>query len=85
MAALVKTVAVKNEEGTLGNDYKFGTTFEEVIDGRASKGGYSLAQFFDNYMDFMNNSFFVYRGENEVTNTKMGVWIDTGETQNIFN
>lgn len=77
---LVKTVAVKSEDGTLGSDFKIGAGFNEIVDDRAGKGNYSLAQFFDNYMDFMKNSFFVYYGTDEPANTHIPLWIDTSKS-----
>ena len=75
---LVKSVAIKREDGTLDPEIKqFGVTFKDVIDDRGSKGNYTLAQFFDNYDAFMKNSFFVYRGNTEPDNTKIALWIDT--------
>lgn len=77
---LVKTVAIKDENGLLGSDYKIGAGFNEIVDDRAGKTTYTLAQFFDSYMDFMKNSYFVYYGVNEPTNTHIPLWIDTAHT-----
>ena len=74
---LVKSVAVKKEDGNMDTERFFGVNFDHVIDERASKGNYTLAQFFDNYDAFMKNSFFVYRGNTKPTNTKIALWIDT--------
>lgn len=77
---LVKTVATKQEDGTLGNDYKFGVSFNEVVDDRPGKTSYSLAQFFDNYISYMKSTYFVYRGTDTPKNQKIGLWIDTGHS-----
>lgn len=75
---LVTKLTTKREDGTLDPTQKyFGVNFEHVIDERASKGNYTLAQFFDNYDAFMKNSFFVYRGSTKPDNTKIALWIDT--------
>lgn len=82
---LVREVTQKQNDGTFGEHYRIGATFNDIVDGeRSGASGYSLADFFDNYMSFMNNSFFVYRGTNEPTNTHIGIWIDTGHKQNDF-
>lgn len=77
---LVKSVAIKKEDGTPEADRYFGVSFENVIDERASKGNYSLAQFFDSYDAFMKENFFVYRGTDKPANTKVALWIQTGVT-----
>ena len=77
---LVKQVAVKQEDGSLGSYVKLGASFEEIVDSRRDKGNFSLAQFFDNYMDFMKNTTFVYSGPNKPENNHIGFWIDTSKT-----
>ena len=74
---LVRTVAVKREDGTMDQDRSFGISFNNVIDERSNKGNYSLAQFFDSYDNFLKTSFFVYRGNTKPANTKIALWIDT--------
>lgn len=52
--SFVKKVGKKAKDGSLTLPYsEFGVGFENVVDTRRDKGNYSLAQFFDNYMDFM--------------------------------
>lgn len=80
---LVRKVVTKQEDGTLSNDYVIGAIFDDIVDGeRAGATGYTLSQFIDNYMNFMSNVPFIYVGANEPTNTHIGLWIDTGHTQN---
>lgn len=74
---LVKTVAIKSDEGTLGSDYKLSSSFQDIIDNRQGKGNYTLAQFFDNYISFMRNGNFIYMGNTQPTNTHIAIWIDT--------
>lgn len=77
---LVRQVTVKGEDGQLGNPYSIGATFEEIVDTRAGKGNYSLAQFFDNYIDFMNSTNFVAYGDTKPANTHARLWIDTSSS-----
>lgn len=52
--SFVKKVGQKARDGSLTMPYsEFGVGFENVVDTRKDKGNYSLAQFFDNYMDYM--------------------------------
>ena len=61
--SFVKKVGQKAKDGSLTLPYsEFGVGFENVVDTRKDKGNYSLAQFFDNYMDYMKNTTFVYTG-----------------------
>lgn len=77
---LVKEVAIKQNDGTLGSYYKIGGSFSEIVDTRTGKGNYSLAQFFDNYLNFMKNTTFVYAGVDKPANTHIGLWLDTGHS-----
>lgn len=79
---LVKKVAIKNEQGTIGTPYNIGADFADVVDSRSNKGNYSLQQFFDNYLDYMTNADFIYYGVSKPTNPKIRLWINTSETQN---
>lgn len=79
--SFVKKVGQKAKDGSLIMPYsEFGVGFENVVDTRSNKGNYSLAQFFDNYMDFMKNTTFVYTGKTQPTNTHVGIWIDTSSS-----
>lgn len=78
--SLVKEVAVKQSDGTMGSYYKIGSNFSEIIDARREKGNYTLEQFFDNYMDFIQNTTFIYAGIEEPLNPHIGIWLDTGHT-----
>lgn len=77
---VVNKVYQKDEAGLLDSGHAIGATFSDVVDSRSSKGNYSLEQFFDNYLDFMSNSFFVYYGENTPKNNHVALWIDTART-----
>lgn len=74
---VLKNVSIKQDDGSLSTPTPIGATFMDVIDSRPGFGQYSLAQFFDNYMDFMKNTTFVYRGENKPQNKHIGIWLDT--------
>ena len=79
--SFVKKVGKKAKDGSLTLPYsEFGVGFDNVVDTRMDKGNYSLAQFFDNYMDFMKNTTFVYTGKTQPTNTHVGIWIDTSSS-----
>lgn len=79
--SFVKKVGQKAKDGSLTMPYsEFGVGFENVVDTRSGKGNYSLAQFFDNYMDYMKNTTFVYTGKTQPTNTHVGIWIDTSSS-----
>lgn len=79
--SFVKKVGQKAKDGSLTMPYsEFGVDFENVVDTRRDKGNYSLAQFFDNYMDFMKNTTFVHTGKTQPTNTHVGIWIDTSSS-----
>ena len=79
--SFVKKVGQKAKDGSLTMPYsEFGVGFENVVDTRKDKDNYSLAQFFDNYMDYMKNTTFVYTGKTQPTNTHVGIWIDTSSS-----
>ena len=79
--SFVKKVGQKAKDGSLTLPYsEFGVGFDNVVDTRKDKGTYSLAQFFDNYMDYMKNTTFVYTGKTQPTNTHVGIWIDTSSS-----
>ena len=80
---LVREIVQKQDDGTLGEAYPIGVTFTEVVDAeRLNASGYSLADFFDNYYNFMKNTSFVYKGPNTPSNEHIGIWIDTSKEQN---
>ena len=79
--SFVKMVGQKAKDGSLTLPYsEFGVGFENVVDTRRDKGNYSLAQFFDNYMNFMKNTTFVYTGKTQPANSLIGIWIDTSSS-----
>lgn len=79
--SFIKKVGQKAKDGSLTMPYsEFGVGFDNVVDTRSGKGNYSLAQFFDNYINYMNNATFVYTGKTQPTNTHVGIWIDTSSS-----
>lgn len=82
---LVRKVAEKQQNGTLGADSTIGATFADVVDAeRVGATGYSLDQLMDSYMAFMAANPFTYVGNEEPDNTHIALWIDTGTKQNDF-
>lgn len=82
---LVRKVAVKQEDGTLGSDKTIGAVFTDIVDAeRVGATGYSLDQFIDSYVNFMNETPFMYVGNEQPTNTHIALWIDTNTPQNDF-
>ena len=78
---LIRKVALKQGDGTLGNDNTIGAVFTDIVDAeRAGASGYSLDQFFDSYIKFMSNADFVYTGDVEPQNHHIKIWIDTSVT-----
>lgn len=77
---LVKEVALKDKSGQLQTPVQFGVDFDDVVDTRIGKGGYSLAQLFDAYIKYMNNANFIYSGTDKPTNAHVSLWIDTGSS-----
>lgn len=77
----VRKVAVKQSDGSLGTDSTIGAAFTDVIDAdRGGATGYSLDQFFDSYIRYMNNADFVYMGDVEPQNEHIKIWIDTSSS-----
>lgn len=82
---LVRKIAEKQEDGSLGQDNTIGATFADVVDAeRVGATGYSLDQLMDSYMAFMAANPFTYVGNEEPDNTHIALWIDTGSAQNNF-
>lgn len=79
-ATVVREVYVKQEDGSISSPHAIGSSFQNIIDDRPGQDGYTLAQFFDNYKDFMRNTTFVYTGPVKPTNTHVGIWIDTSSS-----
>lgn len=78
---LVRKIAVKQQDGTLSADSTIGATFSDIVDtDRTGATGYSLDQFFDSYISFMNEYPFTYVGNEEPDNHHAFLWIDTGHT-----
>lgn len=74
---LVSQLYEKNNQDELKGPIDIGVTFANVID---EYSNYSLAQFFRNYLDFMQTTTFVHTGKVAPVNNHIGLWIDTNET-----
>lgn len=82
---LVRKVAEKQQDGTLGADRAIGAVFTDVVDAeRAGATGYSLDQLMDSYLAFMAANPFTYVGNEEPLNHHIALWVDTGHAQNAF-
>lgn len=79
----VQKVSVKQDTGGLSNPTKIGLNFENVIDYNSDNPNnskytkYTLKQFFDHYMKYMQNADFIYYGEETPENHKVRLWLDT--------
>lgn len=82
---LIRKVAEKQTDGTLGDDNTIGAVFTDVVDAeRTGATGYSLDQFIDSYLAFMTANQFTYVGNEKPTNHHIALWVDTGSVQNNF-
>lgn len=82
---LVRKIAQKQEDGTLGQDNTIGAIFTDIVDAeRVGATGYSLDQFIDSYIAFMTSAPFIYSGNEEPDNSHIALWIDTQTPQNDF-
>ena len=78
--ASVQKVAVKQSDGTLGEEHPIGVTSEYVID---TGSNYTLDQIVKHYLAFIKNVPFIFDSDDgvEPTNTQhIGVWIDRSAT-----
>lgn len=73
---VVNQVVYKNEKSELVDYTDVGARFDDIVD---SESNYSLKQFYDNYVDFMKNTRFVYAGNTQPKNNHVLLWIDTNE------
>lgn len=81
---IVKEVSVKQSDDTFFGPTKIGASFQDVIDtdgvsidGEVNKR-FTLKQFYDNYLSFMDEADFVYYGVDDPTpNERIKIWIDT--------
>lgn len=78
--ASVQKIAVKQQDGTLGEEHPIGVTSDYVID----KGSnYTLDKIITHYLKFIKEVPFVYDssdGVEPVNSTRIGLWIDRSET-----
>lgn len=83
MATINKTfinqIAQKNPDGCLGQSIQIGTDFDSVVDTRQDRGFHTLAQFFDNYIEFTKKYTFVVASPSEPHNNKALIWLDTSQ------
>ena len=77
---ILSKVRQKNDQGSFDASVDIGLTYKQVIDDTT---GYSLKQFYNNYLQFMNSSYFMYTGAEQPVNSKTLLWIDTGSTPAI--
>lgn len=77
---LLQDIAEKLDNGEMGRQVPFSSSFKNTVDTREGKTHYTLAQFFDHYMNFMQNADFIYYGSNEPTNKHIKIWIDTSKS-----
>lgn len=76
----VQRVAVKQEDGTLGEEQRIGVTSDYVVDTNSS---YTLDQIIKHYLSFIKKVPFIYDSDDgiEPTNTQhISIWIDRSET-----
>lgn len=88
---ILRNAALKNKEG-LGSPVQVGASFEDIFDTRAGSQTdnkiYSLAQFFDSYLNFVKNlkTIYVSNADDSVNRNKVpsnpncAIWIDTYQT-----
>ena len=81
----VEKLSIKQSTGELDEGTPIGVPFDRVFDSRENKEGYTLQQFFDNYYAYITGADFIYYGEQEPSNHKIRLWIDTTEYPTIFN
>lgn len=77
---ILSKVRQKNDQGMFDASVDIGLTYEQVVDATT---GYSLKQFYNNYLQFMNSSYFMHIGSEQPVNSKTLLWIDTGSTPAI--
>lgn len=70
---VITDIAQKQTDGTLGAQSTIGADFASVIDGRANSDGHSLQQFYDSYMDFMKNGYFIASGTTQPANNHVAL------------
>ena len=74
----IKYAQIKNQDGTLGEEHYFGVDADNVFfDYEENGASYSAKQIIDNYLKFMQSSWFIYRGtETPNPSSRIGLWID---------
>lgn len=75
----IQYAQIKNRDNTLGEEHYFGVDADNVFFDYEQNGvTYSAKQMMDNYLKFMQNSWFIYRGtETPNSSSRIGLWIDT--------
>lgn len=77
---VLQSVSVKQEGGEFGLPILVGASFENVVDTREDKPPYTLAQFYDNVMEFFTRNHYLYYGDKAPINAHNKIWIDTSKT-----
>lgn len=73
----LQSVSVKNKTGEFDPPVLVGASFDNVVDTRKDKAPYTLAQFYDNVMEFFQRNAYVFYGDKEPINDHTKIWIDT--------
>lgn len=73
---LLKEIRVKQDNGTMTDPVPMAAMFDYVFDPTTK---YTLKQFFNNYMNYMQHADFIYYGSEKPTNEHVRIWIDTSE------
>lgn len=81
---LLKEVQVKTETGELSAPVKVGVESDNVLltnfkDSADNK--YTLTQLVSNYKQFMDEADFIYYGDEQPTNPRIKLWIDTTQPE----
>lgn len=76
----LQSVSVKNSAGDFNSPVLIGASFENVVDTRENRIPFTLAQFYDNVMEYFNRTHYLYYGKTEPNNAHNKIWIDTSLT-----
>ena len=81
----IKQVGIRQRDGSLGTDYEIGFDFIDIVDtDRENATNYSLKDFLNNYIEFQENSYVNVFTKIEPKNSHVGIWFDTGHTNQEF-
>ena len=76
---IVNQIAQKTADGELSKPIEISVDFDNVVDSRRDRGFHTLAQFFDNYIEFTKKYTFVVASPSEPHNNKALIWLDTSQ------